>query len=190
MEPVRGPQTPVAPPSHKRRAKSGKPRGPRRSQPNGLSRKIARSRGARFYPNQSSSTMDAPQPYCQGSTRPSLFSYAVTKPYSLYIEFAMPRPANASLQTRILLGALWAEPDRWRHGVSLTKQAALKPGTLYPLLARLEVQGFLESRWEQPDRPGRPPRHAYRLTATGRALAEERSIIGSHTALTPLPVAT
>ncbi|MCA1652626.1 MAG: PadR family transcriptional regulator [Sphingomicrobium sp.] len=86
----------------------------------------------------------------------------------------MPRPSHGSQQTLTLLEALAAVPGRWRHGVSLTRETGLKPGTLYPMLIRLDRDGYLESRWEEPERPGRPPRHAYRLTAAGRSLAAER----------------
>ena len=32
---------------------------------------------------------------------------------------------------------------------------------------------LLESRWLEPERPGRPARHAYRLTAAGRIALRE-----------------
>ncbi len=43
---------------------------------------------------------------------------------------------------------------------------------------RLEERGWLETQWETPQeiaegRGGRPPRHMYRLTASGRAWATE-----------------
>jgi len=87
----------------------------------------------------------------------------------------MPRLPNSSPQTRAVLSAL-LHSDGWRHGVSLSRETGLKPGTLYPLLLRLHDAGFLDSEWQQPDKPGRPPRHAYRLNASGRALAEERLV--------------
>ena len=59
----------------------------------------------------------------------------------------------------------------WLHGYDLCRQAGVKSGTLYPLLIRLEEQGYLEAEWQAPAEPGRPPRHTYRLTAAGRALA-------------------
>ncbi|HVC30488.1 MAG TPA: PadR family transcriptional regulator [Steroidobacteraceae bacterium] len=86
----------------------------------------------------------------------------------------MPRAANTSPQTRSLLGALAADPQSWRHGYELSKLTGLKSGTLYPLLMRLEAQGMLASRWGAPLGPGRPPRHLYRLTRAGLALARER----------------
>jgi DNA-binding PadR family transcriptional regulator len=80
-----------------------------------------------------------------------------------------PKP-NQSLQTRAVLSALLEKPLSWRHGYDLSKATGLKSGTLYPLLIRLSDQGLLDSKWEEAE-PGRPPRHAYRLTASGKALA-------------------
>jgi DNA-binding PadR family transcriptional regulator len=85
----------------------------------------------------------------------------------------MNRPPRMSKQTGLLLNELISAPQAWRHGYELSQETAIKSGTLYPLLMRLEEQGFLESRWEEPEREGRPPRHAYRLTANGITLAKE-----------------
>jgi PadR family transcriptional regulator, regulatory protein PadR len=63
--------------------------------------------------------------------------------------------------------------ETWSHGYELCRQAGIKSGTLYPLLIRLEAQGYLEAEWHPPTGPGRPPRHAYRLTVTGKQLARE-----------------
>jgi DNA-binding PadR family transcriptional regulator len=41
---------------------------------------------------------------------------------------------------------------------------------------RMTDQGLVEAEWREPAQPGRPARHAYRLTAQGLALA--RTIIG------------
>ena len=83
----------------------------------------------------------------------------------------MPRRSNISRQTQALLAALAAQPQAWRYGYDLSKETGLKSGTLYPLLMRLSDQGLLESEWRAPVQTGRPPRHAYRLTAAGAALA-------------------
>ena len=91
----------------------------------------------------------------------------------------MPRQANISPQTRLVLHALAAQPQAWRYGYDLSKETGLKSGTLYPLLMRLHDQGLLEAEWRQPLPAGRPPRHAYRLTATGLALAGERLAKGT-----------
>lgn len=83
----------------------------------------------------------------------------------------MPRPPNASRQTRLLLDVMAERPAAWRHGYDLAKATGLKSGTLYPLLMRLFDQGHLESKWQAAQGRGRPPRHIYRLTPSGLALA-------------------
>jgi PadR family transcriptional regulator PadR len=87
----------------------------------------------------------------------------------------MTRAPNISRQTRGLFAALLAQPQAWRYGYDLSKETGLKSGTLYPLLIRLADQGLLEAEWRQPLQPGRPARHAYRLTDKGAALARERT---------------
>jgi PadR family transcriptional regulator PadR len=64
-------------------------------------------------------------------------------------------------------------PRRWHYGYELSKQTGLKSGTLYPLLIRLHDQGLLEAQWLEPERPGKPPRHAYKLTPDGLAFTRE-----------------
>jgi PadR family transcriptional regulator, regulatory protein PadR len=88
----------------------------------------------------------------------------------------MPRKPNNSRQTRALLAALLESPQMWRHGYDLSKETGLRSGTLYPLLMRLSEQGLLESRWQEAERPGLPPRHAYRLTAPGLSFAREQDL--------------
>jgi DNA-binding PadR family transcriptional regulator len=77
-----------------------------------------------------------------------------------------------------LFEALLADPAAWRYGYDLSRQTKLASGTLYPILMRLSERDLLETRWEPSDNPGRPPRHTYRLTADGAALARER--LGTH----------
>jgi len=89
--------------------------------------------------------------------------------------FGMPRAKNISRQTRILLSVLVANPQSWRHGYELSKLTELKSGTLYPLLIRLSEHGLLESKWLPVEQPGRPPRHVYRLTPNGLALARTQA---------------
>ncbi|MEA3054371.1 MAG: PadR family transcriptional regulator, regulatory protein PadR [Sphingomonadales bacterium] len=83
----------------------------------------------------------------------------------------MTRSRALSGQAVSLLAALAASGRDWRHGYDLARATGLRSGTLYPLLIRLEAQGQLEAQWQAPAAPGRPPRHAYRLTAAGLALA-------------------
>jgi DNA-binding PadR family transcriptional regulator len=91
----------------------------------------------------------------------------------------MARKPNGSAQTRDLLAAMLRQPHTWQYGYELSKQTGLKSGTLYPLLMRLSDQGLLESKWQEPERPGKPPRHAYKLTSDGLAFA--RSVKASST---------
>jgi DNA-binding PadR family transcriptional regulator len=72
-----------------------------------------------------------------------------------------------------LLEALSARPRKWRHGYDMMKETGLRSGTLYPLLMRMTDQGLVEAEWREPAQPGRPARHAYRLTAAGLALVRE-----------------
>lgn len=83
----------------------------------------------------------------------------------------MPRSRILSNHARTILAALLESRGAWRHGYELARLADVKSGTLYPLLIRLERQGYLEAEWQQPAEGGRPPRHAYRLTASGVQLA-------------------
>jgi len=87
----------------------------------------------------------------------------------------MPRRPNNSRQARTLLATLLEQSRTWRHGYDLAKATGLKSGTLYPLLMRLSEQGLLESRWQDAERPGLPPRHFYRLSASGMVLAREQT---------------
>lgn len=66
------------------------------------------------------------------------------------------------------------DPTARRYGYELSRETGLASGTLYPILMRLTEQGLLEADWEPSDQPGRPPRHLYRLTGDGVALAKVR----------------
>lgn len=72
-----------------------------------------------------------------------------------------------------LLDALSTDGRRWRHGYDLMAETGIRSGTLYPLLMRMTHQGLVEAEWREPELPGRPARHVYRLTVAGSALAQE-----------------
>ena len=95
---------------------------------------------------------------------------------------------KCSRQTLSLLGALMEQPRSWQHGYEISKATNLKSGTLYPILIRLSDLGFLDSRWKESELPGRPPRHVYRLTASGLALAREQmeGVANSKSGLRPI----
>lgn len=83
----------------------------------------------------------------------------------------MRKPRAPSKATRAALSALLHAPESL-HGYEIMQITGVKPGTLYPMLARLEDQALLESRWEETRIEGRPPRHMYRLTEAGQVLAK------------------
>ena len=85
----------------------------------------------------------------------------------------MARSRALSQQTKLVLAQLLDAPGGWSHGYDMARAAGMKSGTLYPLLIRLEAQGFVEAEWQQPVQGGRPPRHAYRLTISGVQLARQ-----------------
>jgi len=72
-----------------------------------------------------------------------------------------------------VLRVLVADPAAQHYGYDLMKTTRLPSGTLYPMLARLQQEGLVESQWEnqRPDGDGRPPRKYYRLTAEGARVA-------------------
>ena len=86
----------------------------------------------------------------------------------------MPRPTNVSTQTIRVLSQMLTRRNAWHYGYALARETGLRSGTLYPILIRLAENGWLETRWTQPDRPGVPPRHTYRLTNAGARAAAER----------------
>lgn len=72
-----------------------------------------------------------------------------------------------------LLDALYARAPEWSYGYELMKATGILSGTLYPLLMRMTDQALVDAEWHAPAQPGRPARHAYRLTGKGIALARE-----------------
>jgi DNA-binding PadR family transcriptional regulator len=83
----------------------------------------------------------------------------------------VPGP-RITAQTAAVLAALLDREEAW--GFELSRATGLKAGTIYPILARLQAAGWIEDRWEDPERgrdEGRPPRRYHRLTTAGRARA-------------------
>jgi DNA-binding PadR family transcriptional regulator len=86
----------------------------------------------------------------------------------------MPRVPATSRTTQIVLTAFAARPGEWRYGYDLCREVGVKSGTLYPMLIRLADQELLVAEWRDAEKPGRPPRHAYRLTPKGLTLARSQ----------------
>jgi DNA-binding PadR family transcriptional regulator len=68
---------------------------------------------------------------------------------------------------------LAAQPRAWRHGYELGQEVGLRSGSLYPILMRLADRDLLETAWQTAAPAGRPPRHLYRLSPQGLAVATE-----------------
>jgi DNA-binding PadR family transcriptional regulator len=89
----------------------------------------------------------------------------------------MPRQPTTPLKPLSLsaVAVLHAIARRIRHGFDIMDDARLPSGTVYPILGRLERDGYVRSRWEAQSiafREKRPPRRYYEVTASGeRALA-------------------
>ena len=84
-----------------------------------------------------------------------------------------PKPSKPlSLSAVAVLDAI---ARRIRHGFDIMDATGLPSGTVYPILGRLERDGYVRSRWEAQTtafREKRPPRRYYEVTASGaKALA-------------------
>ncbi|HVQ90194.1 MAG TPA: PadR family transcriptional regulator [Mycobacteriales bacterium] len=91
----------------------------------------------------------------------------------------MTRSRRPSAQTTAVVLALAEEPTAWRYGYQLCQQLGIKPGSMYPILMRLTDRGLLETTWATDVPAGRPPRHLYRLTGAGRALATDLAAVAA-----------
>src|SRR6187402_2719152 len=104
-----------------------------------------------------------------------------------------PKPVSLSA-----VAVLDAVARRIRHGFDIMDATGLPSGTVYPILGRLERDGYVRSRWEAQttaSREKRPPRRYYEVTAAGakalaRSVEHYRTLGGRVTfaaARTPLP---
>jgi PadR family transcriptional regulator PadR len=81
-----------------------------------------------------------------------------------------------TLQVQLVLDEMLSEPAEPRYGLDMCETVGLPSGTIYPILARLERIGWVESNWEDPEAhitEGRPRRRYYRLTREGAECAAE-----------------
>ena len=100
------------------------------------------------------------------------------------------RHRRLSPQTLSVLTVLSGAGQGWLYGLELAAATGLKSGSLYPILIRLSERGLVEGQWLEPEKLGRPPRHAYRLTGQGRAAliaASQAEAANFKTALNPEP---
>ena len=74
---------------------------------------------------------------------------------STYVDKSdMVRSRALSPRAKDVLAALLDARGGWSHGYELARTAGVKSGTLYPLLIRLEAEGYLEAEWQQPSEGG------------------------------------
>ena len=76
---------------------------------------------------------------------------------------------RVSHQTRLVLQAFLDEPTAETYGYLLSQATGLKAGTLYPILQRLDTEGWLHTRWDETDERTGPRRRRryYCLTPEG-----------------------
>lgn len=81
-----------------------------------------------------------------------------------------------SRQTLQVLARMLEDVHAEWFGLQLSKATSIAPGTLYPILHRLERARWLEARAEaiDPAKEGRPARRLYRLTGKGELAARAR----------------
>lgn len=84
----------------------------------------------------------------------------------------MSKYRKLSNHAKTVLAQMLEGGAEWLYGYDIIRQTGVRSGTLYPMLIRFEERGFLEATWLEPSEPGRPARHAYRLTQAGRELAK------------------
>src|ERR1700684_2189642 len=78
-----------------------------------------------------------------------------------------------TLQVQLVLQAPLRDPASELYGLELSEETGLLPGTAYPILLRLEHEGWVTSRWEDvdPRAAKRAARRYSRLTAGGAVQA-------------------
>ena len=90
-----------------------------------------------------------------------------------------------TLPTAAVLRLMLQDPAGFFYGLALADASGFPSGTVYPILARLEAAGWVQSFWETED-PSvleRPRRRMYQLTGAGAhaargALATAQQALG------------
>ena len=97
-----------------------------------------------------------------------------------------------TLPTAAVLRLMLEDPTGDHYGFALAEKTGFPSGTIYPILARLEVAGWVVSYWEEGDPVvlERPRRRMYQLTGVGahaarEALAATQRLLGAGSG--PLP---
>lgn len=81
----------------------------------------------------------------------------------------MPARIRLTMPTLAVLDRLaGARGDDPVWGLRICEETGLGPGTVYPILERLQDAGWVTATWEDPQPSGRPRRRFYEITSTGR----------------------
>jgi len=87
--------------------------------------------------------------------------------------------------TVLVLEALLSEPEPvW--GLKIAKLTDRAPGSIYPILARLEDSHWVAANWDDDDSRGGPRRRMYSLTDEGAASAAQ-VVAAWHARAVPAP---
>jgi PadR family transcriptional regulator, regulatory protein PadR len=98
----------------------------------------------------------------------------------------MGQRIRITLQTLQVLRALLDDPGDEHYGLEVSRNAGLPTGSIYPILTRLEVAGWVTSAWEDIDEAaeGRRRRRYYRLSSDGVEFAR-RQVLEAQRSLAP-----
>ena len=83
------------------------------------------------------------------------------------------RKPRLSHQTLKVLSLFMSQPASRLAGSDIWRETGIQSGTLYPILARLEKAGWLDSEWESidPKEAARPRKRLYWITGLGQTEA-------------------
>lgn len=98
------------------------------------------------------------------------------------------RELRVTVAVAVVLRAFLAAPAESHYGYDLMRMTGFASGKLYPILARLQAAGWLETELEQVDPAAvkRPRRRWYRLSGEGAACAQQELAV-LHQQLAPPP---
>ncbi len=82
-------------------------------------------------------------------------------------------PERITEQLLDALEVLLADPGREWYGLEIMERSELSSGTLYPILHRLVLDGWLLRTRDVESESGGPARRLYRLSGSGEQAAEQ-----------------
>ena len=102
----------------------------------------------------------------------------------------MGRQVRVTLQTLQVLQVLQDDTAGQHYGLEISKKSGLPTGSVYPIMTRLEIAGWISSAWEDIDESaqGRRRRRYYWLTEEG-AVCARHEVEKARRLLSPGPTA-